>query len=639
MSNDDEQPRTRSDAPPPPISLPPLAAPRRTQLPIAEDDTPEVVPARMINELLYCERLLYLEWAQAEFEDNLFTVDGRLVHTRVDARAGVLPPPSDDDEEDEDPPPFEVRSVWLTSERLGITAKIDLVEGEGGLVSPVEYKRGKVPAAPEGAYLPERAQLCAQVLLLREHGYRCEGGEIWYAGERRRVPIRIDAALEKITLDAVRHARRVVASGRIPPPLEDSPKCKGCSLVAVCLPDEVTLLRRLAAEDEEVDEPAPVEQLGLDLAPEPTLPAFESDAFGPMTKDPWGIGDTAKSEHEIRRLHPARHERLPLYVQAQGARIALDGHTLRVEAKGAAPVIAKLPLTSQVVVMGQVQVTTAALAALLDHDVPLTLFSSGGWYRGRTMGHGSKNVELRIAQYRTADDAERSLAIARTFVAAKVRNQRTLLRRNGSADEVLLGELEILARKAEHATSAGELLGLEGTAARGYFGAFGTMLKAKALADGFALEGRNRRPPKDPVNALLSFTYALLVKDVSLACTTAGFDPLLGFFHRPRYGRPALALDLMEEMRPLIADSTVVGALNTGVVGEDDFETSPAGVALRAPGRKRLLAAYERRMEQLVTHPVFGYRVTYRRVLEVQARLLARHVMGEIGRYPAFRTR
>ena len=631
MAHDDD---AASSGPRDLVLAAPVAA-RRVTLPVLEGDAPEVVPARMINELLYCERLLYLEWAQAEFEDNLYTVDGKLVHSRVDARAGALPAPVDDDE-DEEPMPFEVRSVWLTSERLGITAKIDLVEGEGGLVTPVEYKRGRVPPVPEGAYLPERAQLCAQVLLLRDHGHRCEGGEIWYAGERRRVPIRIDAALEKITLDAARIAREVTSRGTIPPPLVDSPKCKGCSLVAICLPDEVTLLRRLAGVEDE-EEAAPREQLGLDLSPEPLT--ADGDLTGPMEKDPWGIGDPKASEHEIRRLHPARHERLPLYVQAQGAKIALDGHTLRVEAKGAAPVTARLPLTSHVVVMGQVQVTTQALAALLDHDVPLTLFSTGGWYRGRTAGHGSKNVELRIAQYRAADDVGRSLAIAQAIVAAKIRNQRTMLRRNGSADSTLLGELEILARKSGRSASAAELLGLEGTAARAYFGAFGTMLKSRALAEGFALDGRNRRPPKDPLNALLSFAYALLVKDVALACGAVGLDPLLGFFHRPRYGRPALALDLMEELRPLVADSTVIGAVNTGVVADDDFERTPAGVALRAPARKRLLAAYERRMEQLVTHPVFGYRLTYRRVLEVQARLLGRHLMGEIPSYPAFRTR
>ena len=182
------------------------------------------------------------------------------------------------------------------------------------------------------------------------------------------------------------------------------------------------------------------------------------------------------------------------------------------------------------------------------------------------------------------------------------------------------------------------LLGYEGTAARFYFGAFAKMLKGSAAQD-FDMAGRNRRPPKDPVNALLSLAYSLLTKDCALAASVVGMDPLLGFLHQPRYGRPALALDLMEEMRPLVADSVVVTALNTGVVEEADFVRSPAGCALKTPGRKRFIEAYERRMDQLVTHPVFGYRLSYRRILELQARLLGRVLLGEIETYPAFRTR
>jgi CRISPR-associated protein Cas1 len=266
-------------------------------------------------------------------------------------------------------------------------------------------------------------------------------------------------------------------------------------------------------------------------------------------------------------------------------------------------------------------------------------FSSGGWFRGRTVGHGSKNIELRIQQHRAADDPEIALRLARTIVAAKIRNSRTLLRRNHPApDPVVLNELEALAKKSESSESVPSLLGLEGTAARCYFGAFGGMLKGEA-AQSFDLDGRNRRPPKDPINALLSLAYALLVKDCVLAASIVGLDPLLGFLHQPRYGRPALALDLMEEMRPLIADSVVLTALNTGVVTEGDFVRTPVGCTLRDAGRRRFIAAYERRMDQLVTHPIFGYRLSYRRLLELQARLLARVLLGEIEQYPAFRTR
>ena len=153
------------------------------------------------------------------------------------------------------------------------------------------------------------------------------------------------------------------------------------------------------------------------------------------------------------------------------------------------------------------------------------------------------------------------------------------------------------------------------------------------------MNGRNRRPPKDPINALLSMAYSLLTKDYVAACLAVGLEPLIGALHKPRYGRPALALDLMEEMRPLVADSVVVNALNTQVVTATDFIRAPGGCALTAPGRKRFIEAYERRVDQLVSHPIFGYRISYRRIFEVQARLFARCMTGEIDAYPAFRTR
>ena len=153
------------------------------------------------------------------------------------------------------------------------------------------------------------------------------------------------------------------------------------------------------------------------------------------------------------------------------------------------------------------------------------------------------------------------------------------------------------------------------------------------------MDGRNRRPPRDPVNALLSLGYSLLAKDLTVACYAVGFDPYVGFYHQPRFGRPALALDLMEPFRPLIVDSAVLTAINTGMVTAGDFVRAGGAVALTACGRKGFFRAYEMRMDTLVTHPLFEYRVSYRRLLEIQSRLLARVLEGEIGEYPVFTTR
>jgi CRISP-associated protein Cas1 len=155
----------------------------------------------------------------------------------------------------------------------------------------------------------------------------------------------------------------------------------------------------------------------------------------------------------------------------------------------------------------------------------------------------------------------------------------------------------------------------------------------------FDFSGRNRRPPRDAVNAMLSLGYSLLVKDFTIACYAVGFDPYMGFYHQPRFGRPALALDLMEPFRALIADSAALTAINTRMVTPQDFIQAGPGVALTPGGRKGFFRAYELRMDALVTHPLFEYRVSYRRLLEIQARLLARVLEGEIGEYPVFVTR
>jgi CRISPR-associated protein Cas1 len=300
---------------------------------------------------------------------------------------------------------------------------------------------------------------------------------------------------------------------------------------------------------------------------------------------------------------------------------------------------ARIGNTSHVALYGNVHLTIPALKALLERNIPLLFFTFGGWYQGRTVGNDSKNVELRLAQYDTTQSPVMCLRLARGFVASKILNCRTLLRRNHrESPPVVLSELKQLARKARHAESLASLLGIEGTAARMYFSEFVGMLKGEASIE-FDFDGRNRRPPRDPVNALLSFCYSLLSKELLIAVTVAGLDPMLGFYHQPHFGRPGLALDLMEEFRPIIADSVVINALNTGVVQADDFIRAAGAVSLTSPARKRLILAFERRMDQLVTHPVFDYRISYRRVLEVQARLLSRFMLHEIKFYPEFRVR
>lgn len=550
----------------------------------------DLLPARMLNEYTYCPRLGYLMWAQGEFEDNAFTDDGRYQHRRVDAEEGDLPEPADENA------PKVARSVMLSAPDARLIAKIDLVESDGRTAIPVDTKRSMKPDVPGGAYEPERVQLCAQGIILRENGYECDHGVLYFAGSRDRVEIAFTDDLVARTMQLTEEFREVAAAGKIPPPLADSPKCNGCSLVGICLPDETTLLAESAGTDGSCIEP--------------------------------------------RRLIPARDDALPVYVQAQGASVGKSEDVLVIREKGEKVGESRLFETSQLCLMGNVQISTQAVIELCRRGIPVVHLSTGGWYYGMTTGPMHKNVELRIHQYRTVTDPTRSLALAKRFVATKIRNCRTMLRRNAEGlGDAVLKDLQNLAQSACEVESIESLLGIEGSAARVYFESLPLMLKGDKCTDGFSFETRNRRPPKDPVNAMLSLAYSLLVKDLTVTVAAVGFDPYLGFYHRPRYGRPSLALDLMEEFRPLIADSTVIGVINTGVVTVSDFIKAGGGVNLKPNARKAFIQAYERRMDQLIRHPIFGYQISYRQVLEVQARLLGRHLSGEISEYPEFTTR
>ena len=351
---------------------------------------------------------------------------------------------------------------------------------------------------------------------------------------------------------------------------------------------------------------------------------------------------------DVRRLVPARDDLRPLYVTGHGMTIGKSSEVLQVREAGRGKSPSKLVQEarmneiSQVNAFGNVQLTASAVQGLCYADKPIAHFSYGGWFYGLTQGLGLKNVFLRREQFRRADDAAFCLRVAREVVATKIRNQRTLLQRNHIEPPALpLLRLKNLARQAQSAAALDELLGIEGIAARFYFEHFAGMLKVED-GDGvpaFDFQTRNRRPPRDPVNALLSFAYSLLAKDLTIVCAAIGFDPFIGFFHQPRFGRPALALDLMEGFRALVGDSAVLTAINTRMVGASDFIRVGDAVALTPAGRKGFIRSYEQRIDTLVTHPLFGYRVTYRRVFEIQARLLARYVSGEILRYPGFETR
>ncbi|KZS58233.1 CRISPR-associated protein Cas1 [Mycobacterium kansasii] len=543
----------------------------------------DLLPARMINEFVYCPRLFYLEWVEGRFAESDDTRIGQQVHRRVDTETGAAPLPEEGEL-------TAARSVMLSSQELGVIAKIDVIEGIDGSVVPIDYKKGE-PQADGTPWPSDEVQACIQGMVLRDNGYRSDRAELYYATPRRRVSVELTAERLSRVTNIVAAARKVAQQSAAPLPLVNSPKCVRCSLVGLCLPDETNAL-------------------------------------------------LARQEQRPRRLVPRDPDQRPVYVTEPGSFVGV--HSARLEVTRDKEKIASFRLidVQQLVVFGRVQVSTQALHECFARDIPVLWMSTGGWLQGFAVGQISRYVEVRRRQ--TAAHAQGGNGLAQRMIAGKIANCRTLLRRNARGDvATTVAALKQLSSSARECGDFAGLLGIEGTAARLYFSEFAKMLSnpCAEFAAQFSVLGRNRRPPPDPLNALLSFCYSMLTKDLVAVIVGVGLDPYLGVFHRSRYGRPALALDLAEEFRPLIADSVVVGVLNNGEIGPRDFIRRAGAVALTGQGRKTVLKAYERRLETKIRHPVFGYQVSYRRVLDVQARILAAVLVGELPEYIPMVTR
>lgn len=564
----------------------------------------DVIPVRMCNELVYCERLFYIEHVQGVFVDSADTVAGRDEHERAARRGRRRRKTAVDDE----PPPWpEVpRSLDIVSPSWGVRGKIDFLEMDDDEVVVVEAKHGRAPRPqafrwrghelPECAWPADVAQLGLYMAILREFGLEANEGRIFYRKSRTTVGIQWSDGLEAFLHDVVRRARVVGKQDTPPPPLRDSPKCPGCSLHEVCLPDEYYALRE---------------------------------------------------HHPVsRRLPIARDERQVVYITTAGSTLRKDGDALNiVDREGNATRVLSKDI-GHIAVFGPSQVTSQALGGLLRQGVDFSHHTTTGTLLGITHALATRNVVLRRAQYRVADDPDACLTIARSLVVAKIRNQRTLLRRQlrqpQAEDErrptiqAQLDRIRAAMRWAERAANLDILRGYEGEAAHQYFEALGRLLPLDWRSE---LRGRSRRPPRDRGNAILSFSYTLLTREAIAAIARVGLDPMLGFFHSLIPGRPALALDLIEPFRPAWTDTATMRLLATNGISREEFEATSAGTFLSASGRRKVIAAHERRAREETSHPRFGYRMSYRRILELEIRLLGKYLLGELDDYVPLWTR
>lgn len=332
-----------------------------------------------------------------------------------------------------------------------------------------------------------------------------------------------------------------------------------------------------------------------------------------------------------------------LYLAHDGAVLRREGERLLAVAKGHVLSESSVRGLRQLVLLGNVTLTPAALDLLVRHGVDTVFLTHHGRYRGRLVGQGSTHVHLRLAQYAMSQDPERVVSVARQVVTGKITNQRNLLlrhaRRHGQTDRLRAARsaLALLRDRVPDANELDAVRGLEGAAAAAYFRAFGDLLRV----DGFAFPGRNRRPPMDPVNALLSFGYTLLSNVVEAAVLVVGLDPFLGTLHAATTGRPSLVCDLVEELRAPVVDALVLAALNRRAIRPEDFEDvgPEEPVVLRRETVRWFVTLFERHLERGGHYAPDGRRLSWRDIAERQARVYARHALGDLPAYSPFVSR
>jgi len=556
-------------------------------------------PARNLAEYAYCPRLFYYMQVEGIFVPNSDTEKGVAVHRRVDKPSAALE--KADAGEDDPERPKVVRSLVLTSETLGLTATLDLAEISGQTAVPVEYRKGRPkrvagspvddcseieqpPLSHPEAWPTDRIQVGLQAFLLEDAGYTVHEAVIYYAGEKLRLRIPFDDALKAEVLQTLENAKQC-AEGSRPLPLVNDSRCPRCSLQPICLPDEINHQRAQSPTDE--------------LTP--------------------------------RKIWPPRDDGIHVVAQQEGVKVGVRGMELRItDENGSVAKTVPLANLESLSLLGSVQITTQAIRALADRNTPIAFLSPAGRLVAIIDPLDSVSAEVRRAQIRKLDRPEVCLELARALVSAKIMNQRTLLLRNHSSLPAgVAADLVKEAKNAALADSVDAVRGHEGQAAAIYFGHFSGMFKGPLSVE-FNANGRKRRPPPDPINSCLSLAYSMLAHECVAALRLARLEPSIGGFHVSKPGRPALALDLMEPFRPLIADSVAITCFNRGELTEGHFLRTASGCALTDAGRRSFFNALGRRMDTEVTHPVFEYRLSYRRMIVLHARMIAAWLTGDI---------
>jgi CRISPR-associated protein Cas1 len=527
-----------------------------------------------LHALAYCPRLFYLEEVEELYTQDAAVFAGRRLHVELEKQ---------EEEEWED--------LTLESEDLGLRGRVDALRTRDGQTIPYEHKRGRSHRdehhQPQ-AWESDRLQILAYACLIEATmGIPVQEGRIRYHADNVLVHIPLTDEGRSAVRTAVQQARELRLSSLRPPVTPNERLCTRCSLAPVCLPEEARL-----AHDRE---------------------------WQPV------------------RLFPKDDERLVVHVLEPGNRVGRTGEQLKISRQNEPD--EKLPIrqVGQLVLHSYSQLSTQALHLCSAHQVGVHFVSGGGRYVG-SFDTRQGSIHRRIQQYRALTQADTCLSLAQRLVKCRGEGQRKLLMRGkrgmSSIPDALnqtIQQMKVVLKQVSQAQSLESLLGFEGNLAALYFGALPFLISEKIPAE-LHFVGRTRRPPQDRFNALLSFGYALLMKDVMNAILVVGLEPAFGFYHQPRSQAPPLALDLMEIFRVPLVDLPVLGSINRGQwSAQEDFEVRGCQVWLSDLGRRKFVGIYESRKEESWKHPVTEYSLTYRRLMELEVRLLEKEWMGEGG--------
>lgn len=535
---------------------------------------PETIRVSALHALAYCPRLFYLEEVEELYTQDAAVFAGRRLHAELEKQ---------EDEEWEE--------LFLVSEELGLRGRVDALRNRDGETIPYEHKRGRCfrdENKQTQAWESDKLQILAYACLLEScFGIKVKEGRIRYHADNVLVHVPLDDSGRNLVKEAIQKARELRQSTHRPPVTNNERLCARCSLAPVCLPEEARL-----AHDRE-----------------------------------W----------QAIRLFPEDDERHIIHIMEAGSTVGRSGEQIKIVRRNQPVETIPAYQVGQLVLHSFSQISTQALHFCTQHGIGVHFISGGGRYIG-SFDNRQGSIQRRVRQYTALSNPETCLNLARKLVACRAEGQRKFLMRGLRGKKQVpdtfkkaIAQMKVLLKQVPETKSLESLLGYEGNLAAIYFGALPCLITQNVPAE-MHFDGRNRRPPKDRFNTLLGFGYALLLKDVMNSILAVGLEPALGFYHQPRTQAAPLVLDLMEIFRVPLVDMPIISSINRGQWDvKADFDIRGEQVWLSETGKRKFVELYEKRKQETWKHPVTDYSLTYRRLLELEVRLLEKEWMGEGG--------